>query len=306
MTGNYPLEINEAVQEAINTEIPVVALESTIISHGMPYPENVKTALRVEKIIRENNSIPATTAIIKGKLKIGLSSSELELLGKTGKQCKKVSKRDIAHIITQRLTGSTTVSGTMALAKWAGIKILATGGIGGVHQGAEQSFDISADLLELANTNIAVVCSGAKAILDLPRTLEYLETHSVPILGYKTNEFPAFYSYSSGLPLEYHYNTTKEIAEFLKIKASLNIESATVIANPIPKKHQLDPRKINSHIANAIQQLETTEIKGKDITPYLLAKIEELTHGKALKANIQLIQNNAKVASKIAYQLANL
>ncbi|GAB6189816.1 pseudouridine-5'-phosphate glycosidase [Marinitoga arctica] len=294
------LEISEEVKSALRENKPVVALESTIISHGMPYPQNVETALNVEQIIRENGAIPATIAIINGKLKAGLSKEEIEYLGKKGREVLKVSRRDIPYVISKKLDGATTVAGTMIVASIAGIKVFATGGIGGVHRNAQETFDISADLQELANTNVAVVCAGAKSILDLGLTLEYLETFGVPVIGYKTVELPAFYTRKSGFNVNYRLDTPEEIAEFLKVKWELNLNGGAVIANPIPEEYQMDFDEISKAIETALEEAEKLGIKGKDTTPFLLEKIKEITGGKSLESNIQLVYNNAKLAAQIA------
>ena len=271
------LEINPEVKNALENNIPVVALESTIISHGMPYPQNAETALKVESIVRENGGIPATIGIINGKLKVGLSPNEIELLGKEGEKVAKVSRRDIPYIVANKLNGATTVASTMIIANMAGVKIFATGGIGGVHRGAETTMDVSADLEELANTNVAVICAGAKSILDLGLTLEYLETHGVPVLGYKTKELPAFYTRKSGFNLDYKIDSPEEIAELLHTKWELGLNGGAVIANPIPEEYSMDSEVINKVIENAILEADKLGIKGKDTTPFLLDKIQKLT-----------------------------
>ena len=303
MTDHY-LKISPEVSEAVKNNQAVVALESTIISHGMPYPKNVETALQVEKIVRDNGAVPATIAIIDGKLKAGLSASEIELLGKMGTKVIKTSRRDLPFIVAKKETGATTVATTMMIAALAGIKIFATGGIGGVHRGAEQTMDISADLQELAQTNVAVVCAGAKAILDLGLTLEYLETLGVPVIGYQTNELPAFYSRKSGLALQYSAETPNEIAQILKAQSGLGLKGGMVIANPIPKKFEMEYTSINEAIEEALIEANAQNISGKDITPFLLSRIEQLTKGKSLAANIQLVFNNAKLAAEIAQSYA--
>jgi pseudouridine-5'-phosphate glycosidase len=300
------LEISEEVKNALKNNKPVIALESTIISHGMPYPQNAETALKVESIVRENGGIPATIAIIGGKLKVGLSPQEIELLGKEGEKVIKVSRRDIPYIIANRLNGATTVASTMIIANMAGIKIFATGGIGGVHRGAEHTMDISADLQELANTNVAVICAGAKSILDLGLTLEYLETNGVPVLGYKTKELPAFYTRNSGFNLDYAIDTPKEFAEILHAKWELGLKGGAVIANPIPEEYSMDNKIISKVIEEAVEEAEKLGIKGKASTPFLLDKIQKLTSGSSLKANIELVFNNTKLATEIAKELCNL
>ena len=294
------LDINPEVEESIRLGKPVVALESTIISHGMPYPQNVSTALKVEKIIRDNGAVPATIAIINGRLKAGLTPEEIEYFGKKGTKIKKVSRRDIPIICAEQEDGATTVTTTMMIANMAGIKIFATGGIGGVHRGAQQTFDISADLEELGNTQVMVVCAGAKAILDLGLTLEYLETHGVPVIGYGTKELPAFYSIHSGFPVDYQLNTPEECARALKVQIDLGLKGGILVTNPIPEKYSMDDKHINSAINEAINEMNQKGIKGKECTPYLLAKIASITHGDSLASNIQLVYNNAKLAALIA------
>ena len=294
------LEVSQEVKEALENNKPVVALESTIISHGMPYPQNFETALKVEKIIRDNGAVPATIAIINGKLKVGLSESEIEFLGKEGSKIIKVSRRDLAYIVANKLNGATTVATTMIIAELAGVRVFATGGIGGAHRGAETTMDISADLEELSNTNVAVVCAGAKSILDLGLTLEYLETHGVPVLGYQTKQLPAFYTRESGFELDYRIDTPEEIAKIITTKWELGLEGGVVIANPIPEEYSMDYNLITESIKNAVEEAEKNGIKGKETTPFLLGKIKEITKGASLEANIQLVYNNAKLASKIA------
>lgn len=305
MLKNY-LEVSEEVKHALENNIPVVALESTIISHGMPYPQNVETALKVESIVRENGCIPATTAIINGKLKAGLTKDEIELLGKEGLKVSKVSRRDIPYIVANKLNGASTVATTMIIASLAGIKIFATGGIGGVHRGAETTMDISADLQELANTNVAVVCAGAKSILDLGLTLEYLETNGVPVLGNQTKELPAFYTRKSGFELDYAINSPAEFANVLKSKWDLGLNGGVVIANPIPEEYSMDYDVISKAINEAVEEAEKLEIHGKQTTPFLLDKIQKITAGKSLEANIQLVFNNVRLATQIATELSKL
>ena len=305
MLKNY-LEVSEEVKHALENNIPVVALESTIISHGMPYPQNVETALKVESIVRENGCIPATTAIINGKLKAGLTKEEIELLGKEGLKVSKVSRRDIPYIVANKLNGASTVATTMIIASLAGIKIFATGGIGGVHRGAETTMDISADLQELANTNVAVVCAGAKSILDLGLTLEYLETNGVPVLGNQTKELPAFYTRKSGFELDYAINSPAEFANVLKSKWDLGLNGGVVIANPIPEEYSMDYDVISKAINEAVEEAEKLGIHGKQTTPFLLDKIQKITAGKSLEANIQLVFNNVRLATQIATELSKL
>jgi len=303
---NSFLEISPEVKHAIKSNKPIVALESTIISHGMPYPKNMETALQVEQIVRDNNAIPATIAIINGKLKAGLSKDEIKLLAKQGQSVIKTSRRDIPYLVSKKLTGATTVASTMIIAQMAGIKIFATGGIGGVHRGAAESFDISADLQELAHTNVAVVCAGAKAILDLNLTLEYLETQGVPVIGYKTKELPAFYTRKSGLKVDFKLDSSQEIANFLKSKWDLNLNGGVVVANPVPSAFQMDYSHIMNIIDNALLEADKLDVKGKESTPFLLEKIAKLTGGKSLETNIKLVLNNAELASKIAYDYTRL
>ena len=293
------LDIHPDVENAIKNNEPVVALESTIISHGMPYPKNVETALMVEETVRSNNAVPATIAIINGKLKVGLTNDEIEFLA-TNEEVKKVSRRDLPITVAQKLSGSTTVASTMIIASLAKIAIFATGGIGGVHRGAENTMDISADLEELANTNVCVVCAGAKAILDLGLTLEYLETKGVPVIGYKTSELPAFYSSESGFDVDYKIDSAQEIAEILKTKWDLSLNGGVLVTNPIPVAFELETGVMNDAINQAIIEADNNKISGKKITPYLLSKVNEITQGKSLEANIKLIQNNADLAAKIA------
>ncbi|WP_276536509.1 pseudouridine-5'-phosphate glycosidase [Tissierella carlieri] len=300
------LVINPEVQKAIDENRPVVALESTIISHGMPYPQNVETALTVEKIVRENGAIPATIAIIGGKLTVGITHEEIDHLGKKGLNVTKASRRDIPILVSRKEDGATTVAATMIIASLAGIKVFATGGIGGVHRGAETTMDISADLEELSNTDVAVVCAGAKSILDLGLTMEYLETKGVPVIGYQTDELPAFYTSESGFKVNYRMDTPYEIARALKAKEDLNMKGSMVIANPIPIEYAMDYSYINNAINDAIVEAEKLGIKGKETTPYLLDKIQKLTEGKSLTANIQLVYNNVKLGAQIASELCKL
>ena len=297
------MRISEEVKKAIENGQAVVALESTIISHGMPYPQNVETAMRVEEIIRSNGAIPATIGIIDGVAIIGMSEDEIEQFGKRG-GIAKVSRRDLPVIMAQKLWGATTVATTMILAAKAGIEVFVTGGIGGVHRGGENSFDISADLQELAHTNVTVICAGAKAILDLPLTLEYLETFGVPVLGYQTEELAAFYSVSSGLKLDGAVNSPKEIADIIWAKREFGLDGGMVISNPIPFESALENEYINEYIQKALAEMEEKKIHGKEATPFLLAAIKEATKGKSLEANIELVYNNAKLGSQVAKSLA--
>ena len=300
------LEISPEVQKALDEGRPVVALESTIISHGMPYPQNVETALNVEKIIRDNGAVPATTAIIGGKLRVGLSKDEIDYIGKKGLKVTKASRRDIPVLVARGEDGATTVAATMILANLAGVSVFATGGIGGVHRGAETTMDISADLEELASTPVMVVCAGAKSILDLGLTLEYLETHGVSVLGYQTEELPAFFTRKSGFKVDYRMDTPKELAAAFKAKNDLGLRGGMVVANPIPEEYAMDADYISKSIAEAIDEANAKGIKGKDTTPFLLDKLEKITGGSSLKANIQLVYNNAKVATQIACELSRM
>jgi pseudouridylate synthase len=297
------LVFSEEVAKAMKENKPVVALESTIISHGMPYPQNVETAKEVEQLIRENGAVPATIAILDGKIKIGVNEEELEFLG-TSKEIEKVSRRDLPYVIAMKKHGATTVAATMICANMAGIKVFATGGIGGVHRGAERTMDISADLQELARTNVAVVCAGAKSILDLGLTLEYLETNGVPVIGYGTETFPAFYSSTSPFKVNYRIDTPEEIAKLSATKWELGLNGGLIIANPIPKEEELEESYINSIIEEALKEAEEKQIAGKAVTPFLLDKVKTLTGGKSLEANIALVKNNAILAAKIAASLS--
>jgi pseudouridylate synthase len=300
---NY-LELNPLVLSALNEGKPVVALESTIISHGMPYPQNVETALMVEAKVRENGATPATIAIINGKMKAGLTVDEIEILGKQGQDVTKVSRRDIPMILSKKMNGATTVASTMIIANMAGIHIFATGGIGGVHRGGGETFDVSADLQELAQTDVAVVCAGAKSILDIGLTLEYLETHGVPVIGFKTDDFPAFFTRNSGFGVDYRLNTEGEVADMLKIKWQIPLSGGVIIANPVPHEFESDPNVIDKAIRKALRNAEEQGIKGKQITPFLLSEIEKITEGLSLKTNIQLVLNNAALAARLAVAYA--
>ncbi|MFA7411380.1 MAG: pseudouridine-5'-phosphate glycosidase [Tissierellaceae bacterium] len=300
------LVISSEVKKAIDENRPVVALESTIISHGMPYPQNVETALNVEKIVRDRGAIPATIAIIGGKLSVGISPDEIDYLGRKGLDVIKSSRRDIAILVSREEDGATTVAATMVIAALAGIKIFATGGIGGVHRGAEVTMDISADLEELANNKVTVVCAGVKSILDLGLTLEYLETKGVPVIGYGTNQLPAFYTRESGFKLNYRMDSPLEIAKAIKVKRDLDLKGSMVIANPIPLEHAMDSRVISEAIGQALEEAKELGISGKDITPYLLDKVQKITGGKSLEANIQLVYNNASLAAQVAVELSKI
>lgn len=306
MNINQYLDINPEVAKAIKEGKPVVALESTIISHGMPYPQNVQTALCVEKVIRDNGAVPATIAILGGRLKAGLTPEQIEYLGKAGQAVTKASRRDLPIIVAKGMDGATTVTTTMMIAHMAGIKIFATGGIGGVHRGAETTMDISADLEELAGTPVMVVCAGAKSILDLGLTLEYLETHGVPVIGYGTEELPAFYTRKSGFRVDYQIDTPEDLAAAFKAQRDLGLKGGMLVANPIPEEYSMDADAINHAIDEAIHQSREDGIHGKQTTPYLLAKVKELTGGDSLDSNIQLVYNNAAVAAKTAVAYSKL
>jgi len=294
---------SEEVAAAKAEQKPIVALESTIISHGMPYPENVQTAKDVEQLIRSRGAVPATIAIIDGKIKIGLTDDELEFLG-TSRDIEKVSRRDLPYVVAMKKHGATTVAATMICAAMAGIRVFATGGIGGVHRGAEQTMDISADLQELAQTNVAVVCAGAKSILDLGLTLEYLETHGVPVLGYQTDILPAFYSRTSPFRVDYRLDSAKEIAQFIETKWALGLDGGIVVANPVPKEDELEESYITAIIEQALKEAGQQHITGKAVTPFLLDRVKTLTDGKSLKANIALVKNNAALAADLACELS--
>ena len=306
MHMNKYLDVAPEVQSALDAGKPVVALESTIISHGMPYPQNVETARNVEKIIRDNGAVPATIAIIAGRLKAGLSDDEIEYLGKTGSKVAKASRRDLAVLVSKKMDGACTVATTMIIAAMAGIKVFATGGIGGVHRGAEVTMDISADLEELAQTPVMVVCAGAKSILDLGLTLEYLETKGVPVIGYGTNELPAFYTRKSGFGVDYRLDSPEELAEAFKAKLDMNLGGGMLVANPIPEEYSMDPAIINRAIDEAIEEAKVQGIHGKATTPFLLAKVKDLTGGDSLNSNIRLVYNNAEVAARTAVALSKL
>ncbi len=305
MALNKYLDVSPEVAAALAAGKPVVALESTIISHGMPYPQNVETALAVESIIRENGAVPATIAIIGGRLKAGCTKEEIEHLGKAGPQVTKASRRDLAMLCARGQDGATTVTTTMIIAHMAGIKVFATGGIGGVHRGAETTMDISADLEELAHTPVMVVCAGAKSILDLGLTLEYLETHGVPVLGFGTKELPAFYTRRSGFSVDYQVDTPEELAASFRASLDLGFQGGMLVANPIPEEYSMDPGVISAAIDEALRQAAANGIHGKETTPFLLAKVKELTGGDSLDSNIQLVFNNARLAAQTAACLAS-
>ena len=303
MALNKYLDIAPEVQKALDEGRPVVALESTIISHGMPYPQNVETALNVEKIIREHGATPATIAVIGGRLKAGLSPEEIDYLGKTGPAVAKASRRDLPVLVAEGRAGATTVPTTMII---AGISVFATGGIGGVHRGAETTMDISADLEELAHTPVMVVCAGAKSILDLGLTLEYLETHGVPVIGYGTRELPAFYTRKSGFAVDYEIDTPAELAKAFYVKQDMGLGGGMLVTNPIPEEYSMDADVINKAIDEAVEEAKAQGIHGKETTPFLLAKIKDLTGGDSLASNIQLVYNNAKLAAATAVELSKL
>ena len=306
MLLNKYLDVNPEVAEALASGKPVVALESTIISHGMPYPQNVETALKVEQIIRENGAVPATIAIIGGRLKAGLTAEEIEYFGKKGLAIHKASRRDLAVLCARGEDGATTVATTMIIAHMAGIKIFATGGIGGVHRGAEVTMDISADLEELGQTPVMVVCAGAKSILDLGLTLEYLETKGVPVIGFGTKELPAFYTRTSGFQVDYRMDTVEDMAAAFKAQHDLGMKGGMLVANPIPEEYAMPLEVINAAIDQAIAESVKKGIHGKETTPFLLARVAELTGGDSLASNIQLVFNNAKVAAQTAAVYATL
>ena len=300
MKLNQYLDVNPEVAAAVREGKPVVALESTIISHGMPYPQNVETALNVERIIRENGAVPATIAIIGGRLKAGLTPEEIEYFGKKGQAIAKASRRDLAVLCSRGEDGATTVTTTMIIAHMAGIKIFATGGIGGVHRGAETTMDISADLEELGHTPVMVVCAGAKSILDLGLTLEYLETKGVPVIGYQTKELPAFYTRKSGFSVDYEIDTPENLAKAFKAQNDMELGGGMLVTNPIPEQYAMPKDVIDAAIDKAIAECKEQGIHGKATTPFLLARVAELTGGDSLASNIQLVYNNAKLAAKTA------
>jgi len=299
------LDIQPEIEAALKANKAVVALESTIISHGMPYPQNVETARLVEKVIRDKGAIPATIAIINGRFKVGLTDEDLELLGKAGLTVTKCSRRDLPFVVAQGKHGATTVAATMIIAAMAGIKIFATGGIGGVHRDATETMDISADLQELAQTNVAVISAGAKAILDLGLTLEYLETQGVPVIGYQTDSFPAFYVSKSDFGVDYRLDDAESIAKVLHLKWQMQLNGGVLIANPIPKSYEMDNLVIQQAVEKSIEEARIQGISGKAITPFLLSRIEQITKGNSLKSNIQLVLNNAKLAAEIAISLSD-
>ena len=298
------MDISEEIQNSIKENGPVVALESTIISHGMPFPQNLETALEVESIIRKEGALPATIAVIEGRIKIGLSNLELEQFAQ-GTKTVKVSSRDLPLALSQKQDGGTTVAATMICSRMAGISVFVTGGIGGVHRGSEKTMDISGDLMELSSTNVAVVCAGIKSILDIPRTLEYLETQGVPVIGYRTDEFPAFYTTTSGYSVQSRINTAEEIARCMKVKWELGLEGGMVIANPVLREDAMDEEVIEEAITKSLKEASEKGIDGKAVTPFLLERISQLTDGESLKTNIALVCNNALVGAKIASAYGN-
>ena len=300
---NRHLDLSPEVREALETGRPVVALESTIISHGMPYPKNVETALAVEKTIRENGAVPATVAVIGGRMKAGLSPGELEYFGRKGTAITKVSRRDLPVVVAKGEDGATTVAATMMVAAMAGIRVFATGGIGGVHRGAETSMDISADLEEFTKTPVLVVCAGAKAILDLNLTMEYLETKGIPVFCYRTDELPAFYTRHSGIKAPFRADSAQEIAGIWKTKEELGIQGGFIVANPVPEEFSMDDGRINAAIDEALEEMNRLRIRGKETTPYLLDKISRITGGDSLESNIRLVLNNAALAAQIAKEI---
>ena len=297
------LDLSAPVEEALRQDRPVVALESTIISHGMPYPKNVETALRVEETVRQNGAEPATVAVIGGRLKAGLTPEEIEYLGKTGRGVMKASRRDLPVLVAMGLDGATTVTTTMMIAHLAGIRVFATGGIGGVHRGAETTMDISADLEELAQTPVMVICAGAKSILDLGLTLEYLETKGVPVIGYGTEELPAFYTRRSGFRVDYRLDTPEDLASVFLAQRTLGIRGGMLVTNPIPEEYSMDKAVIDAAIEQALSEAAARGIRGKETTPFLLARVVELTGGDSLESNIRLVLNNAALAAKTAAAL---
>ena len=297
------LDVAEEVAVALRNGEAVVALESTIISHGMPRPQNVETALRVERTVREGGAVPATIAILGGRLKAGLTADEIRYIGEQGEAVTKTSRRDIPFVVSRNQDGATTVAASMIIAALAGIRVFATGGIGGVHRGVTETMDVSADLDELARTDVAVVCAGVKSVLDIGRTLEYLETKGVPVVGFRTDSLPAFYTVSSGFPVDYRVDTAAEVAAALNVKRATGLSGGMVVANPIPVEHALDDDEISVVIDEAIREMGRLGITGKDTTPFLLARIAERTDGRSLAANIELVVNNAKLAAEIATAL---
>ena len=302
---NELIKLSPKVEAALKAGKPVIALESTIISHGMPYPQNVETALRCETVARENGAEPATVAVIGGRLCAGLTEEEIDYLGREGHKVTKASRRDLPALVAEKKDGATTVAATMIIAAMAGIPVFATGGIGGVHRGAETTMDISADLEELAHTPVAVVCAGAKAILDLGLTLEYLETKGVPVLGYGTKELPAFYTRQSGFSVDYRVDSPEEIARFIQAQRAMAYPGGLLVTNPIPEQYAMPLEEINAAIDQAIAESKAQGVKGKETTPFLLARVSELTGGESLASNIQLVLNNVRLGAQVAVALKN-
>lgn len=302
---NQYINLSAEIEDAIESSKPVVALESTIISHGMPYPHNLETALEVESIVRQNGAIPATIALIGGRCHVGLSKEELESFAKRH-DVWKVSLRDIAYVLSKGLYGATTVAATMRIASWAGIRVFVTGGIGGVHRGAEKTMDISADLTELSQTSVAVISAGVKSILDIGLTLEYLETLGVPVVTYRTDEFPSFYSTKSGFRSPLRLDRVDEIASMIRLKWQMGLNGSVLIANPLPGEHEIEASQMELHILEALRVAEENNIKGNEVTPFLLSYIAEHTSGESLQANIALIKNNAKLGAAIAKSYSEL
>ncbi|MBL7775892.1 MAG: pseudouridine-5'-phosphate glycosidase [Saprospiraceae bacterium] len=300
------LGLSSEVQQAVSASQPIVALESTIISHGMPYPKNVETALRVEQTVRQSGAIPATCAVLDGRLRAGMSADEIERFGRAGTALTKASRRDLPYLVSQGQSGATTVAATMIIAAQAGIRVFATGGIGGVHRGATQTLDISADLQELAHTPVAVVSAGVKSILDIGLTLEYLETFGIPVLGYRCTEFPAFYTRKSGFRVDFSMESPEQIAQLLHAKWAMGLQGGVVVANPVPEAHQLDAQVMETSITRALEDAAAQGISGKALTPFLLARIEQLTGGDSLAANIELVCNNARLAAEIAAAMTRI
>ncbi len=299
------LALTKEVKQALEMNQPVVALETTIISHGMPYPENLETAIELEEIVRQNGATPATIGLMDGQIKIGLTLEEKELFAKSS-EVEKVSRRDFSYVLATGKIGATTVAGTMIAAQMAGIRVFATGGIGGVHRGGETTWDVSADLFELAHTNVAVVCAGVKSILDIGRTLEYLETHGVPVVGFKCDQFPSFYSRESGHPVDFRLNSPAEVARLLDTKWRLGLQGGAVIANPVPKEEEIPCEEIEEMIVQALKIADQQGVSGKEVTPFQLKQIVQMTDGKSLATNIALVKHNAKVAAQIAVALKNM
>lgn len=300
------IRIHPDIKKALKNRLPIVALESTIIAHGMPYPQNVETALNCERIIRENGAIPATVAILSGEITVGLTIAEIESIGLNGKQVRKISRRDFADVIFRKETGALTVAGTLMVCAMAGIRFFATGGIGGVHRNYSEIMDVSADLDELKNSNVCLVSAGAKAILDIPKTLEYLETKGVPVIGYQTDVFPQFYTRESSLPVDFRFDNPETIAQYLKTKDQLGISGGVLIANPIPEIYSIPRKIIDEAIAKAVEEAKQSNISGSDVTPFLLKRVSELTEGRSLEANRKLVYNNCELAAKIAVESVKL